>query len=261
AIKEAAGDRWTSMAGVTFNYSTLDNKKNPRSGWYIDVRPEVAGIGGDAKYFRIAGDVRYYHEINDDFVGMIRLQGGHIRAFGGEKLNILDHYFLGPSLVRGFAPSGIGPRDISNGDSRASAIGGTTYFGGTVEVQFPVFGLPKELGMKGAIFADAGTLFGYEGQTSFDLNKDGQINGIINGTAPCGSAPNTFTTAQECILVRDEKTIRSSVGASLLWESPLGPIRFDYAWALTKDKGVIVNGTRVGQDRTQAFRFSSGFGF
>ena len=41
---------------------------------------------------------------------------------------------------------------------------------------------------------------------------------------------------QECIVVRDNKDIRSSVGASLLWSSPLGPIRFDYAFALTKDE-------------------------
>ena len=77
---------------------------------------------------------------------------------------------MGPSLVRGFAPNGIGPRDISSLDSRANAVGGTTYFGGTLEVQFPIFGLPRELGLKGAVFADAGTLFGYEGPTTFDVS-------------------------------------------------------------------------------------------
>jgi outer membrane protein insertion porin family len=46
----------------------------------------------------------------------------------------------------------------------------------------------------------------------------------------------------------DSNTIRSSIGAGLLWESPFGPIRFDYAYALTKDAN----------DRTQRFRFSGG---
>jgi outer membrane protein insertion porin family len=51
--------------------------------------------------------------------------------------------------------------------------------------------------------------------------------------------------------VRDSNKIRSSVGASVLWSSPLGPIRFDYAFVLSKDQ----------RDVTQAFRFSGGTSF
>ena len=68
-------------------------------------------------------------------------------------------------------------------------------------------------------------------------------------------------TQPECVNVRDSKDIRSSVGASILWSSPLGPIRFDYAVALSQDKGVLVNGVRVGADQLQAFRFSGGSRF
>ena len=258
AVKQAEGKRWTSLVGLTWVYSTLDNKNNPRSGFYMEAKPEVAGLGGDSEFFRISGDMRYYHEINDDFVGMIRFQGGHISSFGDDKLNILDHYFLGPSLVRGFAPSGIGPRDISDPRSaNGNSIGGTTYFGGTLELQFPIFGAPRELGLKGAIFVDAGTLFGYKGSKTFDL--DG--NGWINGTQADGSCGIDTAKAQECMRVRDNHDIRSSVGASVLWASPLGPIRFDYAHVLTKDDGYIENGIRVGADRTQAFRFTSGKSF
>jgi outer membrane protein insertion porin family len=149
--------------------------------------------------------------------------------------------------VRGFASSGIGPRDISISDSQSNAIGGTTYFGGSLEVQFPIFGLPRELGLKGAVFADAGTLFGYEGKTRFDVNR----NGILEGTPAAGCSAPAASRQSECILVRDSSDIRSSVGASLLWASPLGPIRFDYAVALSKAEG----------DRTQAFRFSGGTRF
>ena len=51
--------------------------------------------------------------------------------------------------------------------SQANSLGGTTYFGGTAEVQFPIFGLPREIGLKGALFADAGTLSGFNGRTNF----------------------------------------------------------------------------------------------
>ena len=207
-------------------------------------------------FFRATGDARYYYEFLEDIVGVGRVQGGHILGFGGDDLRIVDHFFMGPGLVRGFASSGIGPRDISTLDSRSNAVGGTTYFGGSLEVQFPIFGLPRELGLKGAVFADAGTLFGYKGPETFDVNR----NTIIEGFGPNGCTLDPNVT-QECILVRDNSDIRSSVGASLLWSSPLGPIRFDYAFALTKDDGVMINGVRIGGDRTQAFRFSGGTRF
>ena len=257
AIKESAGKSLTSLAGLTFNYNTLDSTKDPRNGFYGEVKTDFAGLGGDTRYFRATGDARYYYELFEDVVGIARVQGGHIVGLGGDDLRIVDHFFMGPSLVRGFASSGIGPRDISSLDSRSNAIGGTTYFGGTLEVQFPIFGLPRDLGLRGAVFADAGTLFGYKGATVFDVNR----NGIIEGFSDQRGCTLSTTVQQECILVRDSKDIRSSVGASLLWTSPLGPIRFDYAWALTKDEGTIINGVKVGADRTQAFRFSGGTRF
>jgi outer membrane protein insertion porin family len=195
----------------------------------------------------------------EDVVGIARAQGGHIVGLGDDNLRIVDHFFLGPSLVRGFATSGIGPRDISTLDSRSNAVGGTTYFGGSLEVQFPIPLLPRELGLKGAVFADAGTLFGYKGNTVFDVNR----NGIIEGFSDTRGCVLSTTVTQECIVVRDSKDVRSSVGASLLWSSPLGPIRFDYAFALSKDEGVRdpATGVRIGGDRTQAFRFSGGTRF
>ncbi len=256
ALKESAGTTITSLVGATLVYSTVDNPREPRNGFYAELKPDIAGLGGDSRYFRVTGDGRYYHELVEDVVGIVRVQGGHIESFDNQ-LRIVDHFFLGPSLVRGFASAGIGPRDISTLDANSNAIGGTTYFGGSLEVQFPIFGLPRELGLKGAVFADAGTLFGYEGATRFDINR----NTILEGTAGSGCPVVRPDVQSECIRVRDSTDIRSSIGASILWASPLGPIRFDYAYALTKDEGTIINGNRVGGDRTQAFRFSGGSRF
>jgi outer membrane protein insertion porin family len=119
--------------------------------------------------------------------------------------------------------------------------------------------------LKGAVFADAGTLFGYKGPRAFDVNGNGILQGS-GGLCPVSSVVGPNSVQPECVVVRDRNVIRSSVGASLLWNSPLGPIRFDYAYALSKDEGTIINypgygPVRVGKDQTQAFRFSGGSRF
>ena len=228
AIFEAEGKRMTSLAGLSLIYNTLDNPQAPTLGLYAELKGDIAGLGGDAKYFRTTFDGRYYHPLfNENFIGMIRGQAGHIAAFGNDDLAILDHFPGGPDLVRGFEPQGFGPRDRNSPNE--DPLGGTTYFGGSAEVQFPIFGLPKEIGLKGAVFADAGTVFDYKGIKSITVD-------------------NTPLTVD---VVSDDKKLRSSVGASLMWNSPLGPIRFDFAKVLSKSK----------YDETQFFRFSGGTRF
>jgi outer membrane protein insertion porin family len=248
AIKEAAGTRLTSAIGGTLAFSNLDNVRNPTKGLYAELRSDFAGLGGDSKWVRGQADMRYYYPVFDDVVAMARVQGGHIMGYGGNELRIIDNFNLGPTLVRGFAPGGIGPRDVSAGlNNRTSGLGGTTYFGGSTELQFPIWGMPREVGLKGAVFADAGTLFGYKGQNNFS-----EYVGLA-ANAPCADRYSAAGNYQQnnCVTVRDSHKIRTSVGASILWSSPLGPIRFDYAFALSKDKN----------DVTQAFRFSGGTSF
>ncbi len=245
AIKQAQGTTLSSVAGFTTSYSTLDNGKDPTTGLYAEFRQDVAGLGGNSRFVRSAADLRYYHPIYEDIIGFVRLQGGNEFAFGGQKLRLSDNFNLGPALVRGFAPGGIGPRDISDPNNTSQgSLGGTHYIGGTAEIQFPIFGMPKELGLKGALFADAGTLWGYKGLTNFSQ--------YVGGGPGCTYyVAGTSTTQGNCIAVQDSSKIRASTGVSLLWASPLGPIRFDYAFVLAKDK----------YDQKQAFRFSGGSSF
>jgi outer membrane protein insertion porin family len=249
ALKQAAaqGATLTSLVGYQLIYNSLDNPKSPNAGWYGVFKQDFAGLGGDSKFIRETVDARYYYPISDDFTALIRGQAGQINAWGGQGLRIIDNFNVGQSLVRGFTQGGIGPRDISDPNNLAgNGLGGTTYFGGTFEVQFPIFGIPREIGLKGAVFADAGTLFNYTGATNFSPLLGLPAN---YPCYPANVAPNY--TQGNCIVVSDPHTIRSSVGASLIWASPLGPIRFDYAFVLSKGP----------YDQTQAFSFSGGASF
>jgi outer membrane protein insertion porin family len=250
AIKQAAalGPVVTSLVGYSLMWDNIDDRKNPTSGAFLNFHQDVAGLGGESRFVRETFDGKYFYPVTDDLVGLLRLQGGQINGFGSQPLPLMDDFNLGPTLVRGFAPGGLGPRDISDPyNIAANGLGGTTYLGGTAEIQFPLFGLPRELGLKGAIFADAGTLFGYQGQTDFS-NVLGYKSCL---TAAQIASQGGLYTQQSCLQVDDERTIRSSVGASLIWASPLGPIRIDYAYAVTKGK----------YDQLQAFNFTGGASF
>ncbi len=244
-IKQAAaqGAITTSLAGFSLMYNTLDNRKDPTSGWFVTYKQDIAGLGGQSQFFRETLDGRWYHPITEDFIGQIHFQAGQINAFGSQPLDIINNFMVGPTLVRGFMPGGIGPRDITSFmNLNSSALGGTTYYGASAEVDFPIFGLPKEIGLKGALFADAGNLIGYSGQTNY---------ANFLGYNYCPGLNVIQITQPSCANVWDPNVIRTSVGASLIWASPMGPIRFDFAVPVTKGK----------YDQLQIFNFSGGTTF
>jgi outer membrane protein insertion porin family len=221
----ANGAVMVSLVGYTLAYNTLDNNKSPTSGFYAEFKQDVAGVGGNVNFIRSTAETRNYYEILPDIIGVLKLQGGYETGWGGKDLRMLDHFQMGPNLVRGFAPAGIGPRDLTLGTTN-DALGGSMYWGASVEAQTPLYFLPKEVGIRLAAFADAGSLWNYKGPTSWSVTG-------------------------ETLQVADDKTIRSSVGMGLIWDSPLGPLRFDLAYALTK----------ASYDQTQFFRFSGGAKF
>ncbi|MEN3347802.1 MAG: outer membrane protein insertion porin family [Bradyrhizobium sp.] len=241
----ANGKTLTSALGYTLNYNTLDNNKNPTDGLLVDFRQDFAGVGGDVSYIKTAIDAKYYTPLVSDLVAVIRAQGGILNKLGSSELRMLDHFQMGPNLVRGFAPNGIGPRDI-NPYSTQDAIGGTKYWGVSAELQMPFWFLPKEVGLKGAVYADAGGLYDYQGPTSWAAT--GEVN--VPGCKPPTNNPATPGTCLG-LQYNDSKVVRTSVGVGLIWQSPFGPLRFDYAIPLTKGQF----------DRVQEFRFGGGTTF
>ena len=112
------------------------------------------------------------------------------------------------------------------------ALGGQTYWATTAEMRFPIPFVPDDLGIQGAVFADAGSLFGAGA-------------GAKNAPQGCGGALPGDLRPDVCLA--DSSAIRSSVGASLMWASPVGPIRMDFAKVLTKET----------YDQEQFFRFGA----
>jgi outer membrane protein insertion porin family len=250
----------SSILGYGLVYNSLDNNKLPTSGVYVSFGQDFAGLGGAVSYLRTTVDVRAYYEIVSDLVSMLHLQAGDIYslkncptpntcASNSDYVRLLDDFKMGPNLVRGFQPAGIGPRDITPGTSN-DALGGTMYWGASLEMQYPLYFLPKDSGFRGAIFVDSGSLWGYRGETSNPAT--GEINGVITATNPGPPAvPPTTFFCQCAMQFADSPAVRASAGASIIWDSPFGPLRFDLAYPFLKQS----------YDRTQFFSFGGGTKF
>jgi outer membrane protein insertion porin family len=225
-IKQAAlaGPAWVSTIGSTINYSTLDNPRNPTTGVASSLNQDLAGLGGDVRYLRTTEDFRAYQPIAGDVVGVLRAQGGYVTPWGGQSLRLTDGFFGGPQLVRGFAPNGFGPRDLTPGTTMDN-VGGRQYWATSTELQAPAPMLPTSSGLKLAVFADAGSVWGYQ-------------------TASSSSGPALSQSLQ----VSSANILRSSLGASLIWDSPFGPLRANYAIPVSK----------ASYDVTQRFGFTAG---
>jgi outer membrane protein insertion porin family len=230
----AAGPVFVSLIGYGFSYNTLDNTRNPTSGLLATINQDFAGVGGDVNFVKTTADVKLYDEILPDIIGLVRFQAGHATGWGGQGLRMLDHFQGGPNLVRGFAPAGFGPRDLTPGTNN-DALGGSIFWAASVEFQTPLWFAPKDFGMKFATFVDAGQLLDYKGPTSWDVTGE-QLTTCNNGVV-----------GQLC----NDSLIRSSAGVGLIWDSPFGPLRFDLAYPITKQS----------YDHTQIFRFGGGTKF
>jgi outer membrane protein insertion porin family len=213
AIREAEGDAITSSWGTSVAYDGRNHPKNPSSGFYWVTSGEFAGLGGDVQFYRLSGEGRYYYPITEKITFVSRVLGGYISAWGDQDLRLIDLFYKGGETIRGFNRGGFGPRDLNTGD----ALGGDTFWSATAEVRFPLPFIPEDIGLSGAAFADAGSLFG---AGAFAKNP---------ANAGC-EAGNT-----NVICLADSSAVRASAGVSLIWNSPLGPLRLDVAKALKKE--------------------------
>ena len=185
-VKQAVlnGPAWVSAVGSTVSYNTLDNNRSPTSGVVSALNQDMAGLGGDVKFLRTTEDFRAYSPVAGDVVGMVRGQGGYITPWGGQQLPLANGFFGGPQLVRGFAPNGFGPRDLTPGTTMDN-VGGRQYWATSAELQAPVPLVPAGSGLKLGVFADAGSVWGYRGSSSLSGSGPALSQSAAGGGFPC----------------------------------------------------------------------------
>jgi outer membrane protein insertion porin family len=206
-MTEAAGGAiLASVLGYTYSIDTRRTGVNPNAGVLLRVVQDFAGLGGSARYIKstatLSAETRVF---NDAITLRATFEGGALKTFGADS-RLTDRFFLTSNELRGFAPAGLGPRDLlvhyPGTVANLDALGGNFFAVVRFETDFPL-GLPEELGINGGLFLDVGSVWGLDNTNSG--------------------------------LVDDGLHLRSAAGVSLFWNTPIGPLRFNFSRVLIKE--------------------------
>jgi outer membrane protein insertion porin family len=197
-LQNEAGTRITSAVSYDYIYDTRRGGLDPLGGVLVSFGQEWAGLGGDNNYVRTTARVRGQRDILNEEVNLRgSLEAGALNFFEGDS-RVIDRFFTSSNVLRGFASRGVGPRDLNAVNT--DVLAGNYLFVASVETEFPI-GLPEEYGIRGGVFFNAGSVWGLD-------NTDGA--GGVNS-------------------VDDSFHIRSAIGFSIFWNTPIGPLRLDFS--------------------------------
>lgn len=198
----------TFSLGYTYEYDTRISGLNPKGGLLLRFGQDFAGLGGDTEFVETTAlALAETRILNEEVTIRAIFEGGAITSLGDYNTRVTERFF-GNGKIRGFEKNGIGPRDL--GSTNDDALGGNLFAVARFEADFPL-GLPEEYGITGGAFFDVGSVW------SLDNNL-----GVASAEQPGG-------------IVDDGANLRASVGVSIFWTTPLGPLRFNFSQAVKKE--------------------------
>ncbi len=200
----------SSALGFTYTYDSRITGLDPSAGFLVQVGADYAGLGGDNEYVKSTAKIVAQRLVfNEEITLRATFEAGAFSWLGNDTSRSIDRFVLTPSVMRGFEPGGIGPRDQSSigtsGNNYDDFLGGNFYAVARFDAEFPL-GLPEELGLRGGLFFDVGNLW--------DLSNVNTTGGSVVG---------------------ESGSFRQVVGFSLLWTTGFGPLRFNFSKALKKE--------------------------
>ena len=218
----------TSSVRLSVNYDTRDDRMFPKHGMFHSLAVEVADplIASQAVYTRVNGWARFYHPIWGPFIFRLNVEGGLVTSRDPQGVPIYERYFLGGiNTIRGFQLFSLGPKVNVLSSQEPSAFLSQFNIGGNLqlilnsEIEFPIFAAVQ---IKGVIFFDAGNA--YNTEISKYCPSKLAVSNIPDVFNPCNPYP-TFTN------------LRYSVGFGFRWNSPIGPLRFEWGIPLNRQPG------------------------
>lgn len=191
------------VLGYNYVFETRGRGLDPSSGVRITFGQDLEGVAADGALLRTGFAVLGQKStFGEDVIFRAELEGGVVTGLGDNTTRVTDRYRMTRRQMRGFQSRGVGPRDTAAPNN--DALGGNYYGVLRLEGQFPS-GLPEEYNVDLALFVDNGSLWGLDDTRGF------------------GGVP-----------VDDAFHLRTVAGISVIWSSPIGPLRFDFTRTLKK---------------------------
>lgn len=195
-----AGKVVSNGLGYTLSYDNRRTGLDPNSGVLLQFGQDFSGLGGDTRGIKtLATAVGQKRVWNEEVTLRATIEGGMLNYTKGES-RVVDRFVLGSDVIRGFEPGGLGPREVSS--TANDALGGEMFAAVRLEAEFPL-GIPEEYGLSGGVYYDMANLWSLP-----------QVNGDV---------------------LYEDGSWRHVVGASLFWQTPIGPLRFNFSKALKKE--------------------------
>ena len=192
---ELIGGVGSSSIGYGYSFDTRRTGLNPNAGVVFRFGQEFGF--GDAQYIKTTALAAAETKVlNEEVTLRATIEGGYLDYTKGQS-RITDRFFLGSRQMRGFEAGGIGPRDDVSDD----ALGGDVFAVARLEVEFPI-GLPSEYGISGGAFIDYGSVW--------DIGRAVPADTVLY----------------------DDFTGRAVAGLSVFWDTPIGPLRFNFTKTL-----------------------------
>ena len=207
------GEDYTSLiASTNWSRNSIDSRFYPTEGTIARVGLELAIPPGNLTYYKATAQHQRYWPLSKDFTLFTNAEVGYADKLGDKEFPFFKNFYAGGiGSVRGYDTSSLGPVDTTDTLYGVQRLGGTRRAVGTVELLFPMPGSGLDKSVRLGAFIDGGQVWG----------------------------------AEQKIALGD---IRFSTGVSLMWSSPMGPLKFSFGVPLNKQEG----------DKTQALQFTMG---
>lgn len=194
--EQARGWQYGGGVGIGYSYDSRRNGLESDTFFVGQFSGGVGGLGSDNQYVQARALANMTTTVMSDITISATIEGGAVQTVNGPGTRITDRFMLSSDQLLSFAPYGLGPRDNSG------AVLGGNYFGSArLDAKFPI-GLPEEYGIKGGLFLHAGSVWGLDASPPW---------------------------------VDDGLNLRASAGAAIHWDTPIGPLRFSYAYPFLKE--------------------------
>lgn len=222
----------TSSVRSSIQWDSRNNRLLATDGWFLTAFAEYAGAAtaSENRFIRWGGFARHYRRLWGPFVLRLNSEVGVTTSTNALGVPISERYLVGGIFdIRGFAPRSLGPRIATSSPGDVGQplgslpLGGNLQFIWNSEIEFPLF---KRIGISGVVFYDMGNAYNLEDRYCSGLQRKTSLVSIKFD--PCFRFPESVTTG-----------LRKSVGFGFRWQSPIGPLRFE--WGIPLDRQAALN--------------------